>query len=229
MWWAHRVRVRRGHATREEAAMTWGASALVALFLVTLPAVGAAISLPVQFQISRIFWIVEFVAVILVVGAIADAPKRLAAVTLAGVLVVFAAGRGLYIMLVERPERALFEVGLVDSPWEQAMRWLAAQPVGVHVLADPGHAWKFGTSVRVSAQRDVLQEEVKDSALAIYSRDVAARFVERVGAIGNFAEMTPERARELAGRYDLDFLVTENDLPLAEVYRNEQFRIYSLR
>ena len=55
------------------------------------------------------------------------------------------------------------------------------------MLADPGHAWKYGTSVRVSAARDVFLEEVKDSALAIYSRDVASRVVERTAAIGDFA------------------------------------------
>ena len=30
-------------------------------------------------------------------------------------------------------------------------------------------------------------------------------------------------------RYDLDYLVTESDLPLPVAYRNQQFRIYALR
>jgi hypothetical protein len=47
--------------------------------------------------------------------------------------------------------------------------------------------------------------------------------------VGDFASMTPERAQELARRYDLDFLVTEADLALPLAYRNSQFRIYSLR
>jgi hypothetical protein len=89
--------------------------------------------------------------------------------------------------------------------------------------------WKYGTSVRVSAQRDVLLEEVKDSALAIYSRQVAERVVERTQAIGDFPSLTPEHAKELARRYDLDFLVTDADLDLPIAYRNRQFRIYSLR
>jgi hypothetical protein len=97
------------------------------------------------------------------------------------------------------------------------------------VLADPGHAWKYGTSVRASAGRDVLLEDVKDSALAIYSRDVATRVVERIAAIGDFSAMTPEHARDLARRYDLDYLVTEADLPLPLAYQNDQFRIYTLR
>jgi hypothetical protein len=101
--------------------------------------------------------------------------------------------------------------------------------VGVHVLADPGHAWKYGTSVRVSAERDVYLEEVKDAAMAIYSREVARRIVERTNALGDFSTLTPEHARELARRYDLDYLVTTADLPLPLAFRNVQFRIYSLQ
>ena len=109
------------------------------------------------------------------------------------------------------------------------MLWIKRQPIDVHVLADPGHAWKYNTSVRVAAERDVYLEEVKDSALAIYSRDVAQRVVERTGALGDFTALTAEHARDLAARYDLDYLVTTADLPLKVAYRNRQFRIYSLR
>jgi hypothetical protein len=74
----------------------------------------------------------------------------------------------------------------------------------------------------------VLLEEVKDSALAIYSRDVAERVVDRTAAIGDFGAMTAEQARALARRYDLDYLVTEADLPLPILYRNDRFRVYAL-
>lgn len=231
LWWAHRWRARRGDATPEDAALVWGTTALVAVFLVTLPAVASGLSLAVQFQISRIFWLVDFLALVYVIAAVADSRKVRArrAAIVAVVLVALSTGRGTYVMLVERPDRALFEVHLPDSAWEDAMRWVARQPPDEHVLADPGHAWKYGTSVRVSAERDVLLEEVKDSALAIYSRDVAVRFVERTDALGDFASLTAERARDLARRYDLDYLVTEADLALPVAYRNDQFRIYSLR
>jgi hypothetical protein len=261
LWWAHRARAKRGEATPEDRALVWGAGALVALFLVTLPFVMAGMSLAVQFQISRVFWLVDLLALVYVIAAICDSravkaraatdkeapagsdplayaartftagPERSRGVrgtAVAIVLLLFATGRGLYVMLVERPERPLFEVRLPVSPWEDAMAWLRRQPADTHVLADPGHGWKYATSVRVSAERDVLLEDVKDSALAIYSRDMAARFVDRVQAVGDFASMTPERAQELARRYDLDFLVTEADLALPLVYRNSQFRIYSL-
>lgn len=231
LWWAHRWRARRGDATPEDAALVWGATALVALFLVTLPLVAAGLALAVQFQISRVFWLVDFLALVYFIAVVADSGKVRArrAAMVALVLVALSTGRGAYVMLVERPDRALFEVHLPDSPWEDAMRWVARQPPDEHVLADPGHAWKYGTSVRVSAERDVLLEEVKDSALAIYSRDVAVRFVERTTALGDFASLTADRARDLARRYDLDYLVTEADLPLPVAYRNDQFRIYVLR
>ena len=115
-------------------------------------------------------------------------------------------------MLVERPDRALFAMHLAESPWEDAMRWIAAQPIDTHVLADPGHAWKYGTSVRVSAERDVFLEDVKDSAIAIYSRDVALRYTERMRASATSTSSQPQRARDLAARYDLDYLVAEADL-----------------
>lgn len=229
LWWVHRIRERRGDATAEDRALVWGATALVGLFIATLPFVAAGVSLVVQFQISRVFWLVEFVALVYAVAAVVDRPPGIRQAAVAILVLAIAVSRGVYVMLVERPERPLFQVGLVASPWEYAMRWLAARPADVHVLADPGHAWKYGTSVRVSAERDVLVEEVKDSALAIYSRDVAVRYVDRVTAIGDFSALTADAARSLAQRYGLDYLVAEADLPLPVVYSNEQFRIYALR
>jgi hypothetical protein len=228
--WAHDARARRGDATAEDAALVWGAGALVMLFLVTLPLVAAGVSLAVQFQFARVFWLVDLLALVYVVAAVCDSRTvKARGKVVAVVVMLFATGRGLYVMLAERPERALFEVHLPVSPWQDAMAWLSRQPRDTHVFADPGHGWKYGTSVRVSAERDVLLEEVKDSALAIYSREVAARVVDRTQAVGDFATLTAEHARELARRYDLDFLVTENDFALPLAYRNDQFRIYSLR
>ncbi|HEY6362121.1 MAG TPA: hypothetical protein VIX63_13500 [Vicinamibacterales bacterium] len=236
LWGAHHRRVRNGVATAEDGALVWGATALVALFLITLPLVAAGTALPVQLQISRVFWLVDFVALVYVLAVIAE-PHAVAAVPgrkthrsriVAAVLMAFAVGRGAYVMLVERPERSLFAVHAPDSAWEDAMRWIIRQPPDAQVLADPGHAWKHGTSVRAAGVHDVFLEEVKDSALAIYSRDVASRVVERTAAIGDFSALTPGRARDLARQYDLDYLITEADLALPVAYRNDQFRIYAL-
>ena len=131
-------------------------------------------------------------------------------------------------MLIERADRGLIAFGLPDSPWTDAMRWVGTQPLDAQVLADPGHAWKYGTSVRVAARRDVVFEEVKDSAIAIYSRDVAVRVVERTPLLNDFARLTPQRAHALADRYHATLLVTEGTLDLPLAYQNRQFRIYRL-
>lgn len=230
LWLSHRYRKRAGRATKEDAALVWGTTALAALFLITLPTVTAGTALFVQLQIPRIFWLVDVMATIYAVGAVAEASTGTARrpFVLAMVLAAVAIGRGTYIMLVEQPDRALFAVHLPNDAWQDANAWLSRQGRNAHILADPGHGWKFGTSVRVAGELDVLLEEVKDSAVAIYSREVATRVVERTAAIGDFPTLTAERAHRLALRYDLDYLVTVADMPLPEAYANGQFRVYSL-
>jgi len=225
LWWVHRVRIRRSDARAEDTALVWGAAALVALFLVTLPLVVARFAFPVQLQISRVFWLVDALATVYLLALVTD---RRFAKGVAIVLILISITRGGYVMLVEHRERPLVALHLRDSPWEDAMRWIARQPVTTHVLADPGHAWKYETSVRVSAMRDVFLEDVKDSAIAIYSRDVAQRVVERTAAIGDFTSLTVARAMQLASTYDLHFLVTEARLDLPLAYENSRFHIYAL-
>src|SRR5262245_21400590 len=138
-------------------------------------------------------------------------------------------------MLVEFPDRPLFQVHLRQTPWQDAMNWLKQQPLGIHVYADPGHATKYGTSVRVAAERDVFLEETKDSAMAIYSRDVAGRVLERrlLIALARLARgrdiFAPDFVRQLTGHYGVDYVVTEDTLPLTLVYSNSQFHIYALK
>lgn len=227
LWGAHVSRTRHGVARPEDGALVWGATALVALFVVTLPWVVARNAFFAEFQISRVFWLLDVLALVYLVGGIAIRPR--ARTIVAALLITVSFGRALFVKFIEHPERPLFAISLPETPWEDAMRWIAMQPLQTQVLTDPGHAWKYGTSVRVSASRDVFLEEVKDAALAIYSRDVAVRVVERTRAIGDFSQMTPERAHELAARYDLDYLVTPADLPLPLAYRNAAFRIYTIR
>jgi hypothetical protein len=226
LWWAHTHRRARGQATAADSALVWGATALVGFFVVTFPLVLTRVAFPVQLQISRVFWMVDVLATIYVLSLVRD---RASARLLAVALIVVSIARGVYVMGVERPDRGLFTLHLADSPWTDAMHWLATEPLSTHVLADPGHSWKYGTSVRVAAGRDVFLEDVKDSAIAIYSRDVAVRVVERAAAIGDFPALTPERARQLAAQYDLNYLVTEAQMDLPLAYENERFHIYRLK
>jgi hypothetical protein len=229
LWVAHAVRVRRGTANARDAGLVWGATALVVLFLVTLPLVTARIALAVQFQFSRVFWIVDFLAALYMIAAVGESLRRTQMMTLAFVLLTASVARATYIMWSEHLERRLFQVSLVPSPWVEAMHWIAGQPLNVHVVAAPDHSFKYGVSVRVAACRDVLLEDDKDSAVAMYSHPIAERVVERRKALANFSSLTAASALELGTRFGVDYLVTEASLPLREVYRNTQFRIYALK
>ena len=230
-------RRRTGVACPREGAMLLGLAALVGIFLVTLPAVAGRVALAVQFQVSRIFWMLDVAGTVYAVWALADAGasradaaarwRRSAAV--ACLLIGVAAARGAWVLWVEHPGRPVVQVSLPQDEWQDAMAWLRRQPASTHVLADPSHAWRHATSVRVAAGRDVYLEEVKDTAMAMYSRRVAMSVAERIGAIGDFNSLTPASARALAGRFGLDVLVTEQALDLPLAYRNARFSIYRLR
>ncbi len=99
--------------------------------------------------------------------------------------------------VVEFPDRRVAQVDVGDGDWGRAMAWARATPPGSGWLADPGHAARYGTSVRVAAERDVFVEAIKDGAVGMYDRAVAMRTRERVEALGEFTTLTPERAREL--------------------------------
>ncbi len=152
----HAIRRRRGVAHPREAGLLAGAAALVALFLAVWPLMVAGVALAVQLQVSRVFWLLDFFAAVYIAWLLAEAPashtlRRVAAT----VLIVAAAGRGLYVWGAEHAGSPIVRVGLEENEWHDAMRWISQTPPGTHVLADPGHAWKYGTSVRVAGQRDV--------------------------------------------------------------------------
>ncbi len=130
---------------------------------------GAACAAFVQLQFSRVFWMADPLAMLYVAWWLCEAwsaahggrvPRRAIATTVgpadrvARVLAVVAAARGWYVLLVEHPGRP-FVAGRRCRPTTGTTSVdLAASgrtPDGAHVLADPGHAWKYGTSLRVSA------------------------------------------------------------------------------
>jgi hypothetical protein len=111
------------------------------------------------------------------------------------------------------------------------MMWLRQQPPDWHVLADPAHAWKYGVSVRLAAEKDTLLEISKDPALATYDRAIAMRVAERSAALADFDRLTAADMRALGARYALDVLVVDTnrafDFPV--LYRNSGFVVYDLR
>ena len=137
--------------------------------------------------------------------------------------------RGGYVTRVEFPERPFARLDIADDDWGRAMTWAQSTDAGAGWVADPLHAVRYGTSLRAAAGRDVLVEAVKDSAIGMYDRDVAMRTKERLDAIGDFAALTPERARALAATYDLDYLVTEHALELPLAFESGALHVYRLR
>lgn len=233
-WWRHRRKL----ADRAETGMVAGLLALLGLFLITLPAVAAGIALAVQLQVSRVFWMFDVVGSIYLAWALADGatpdgehrrrPTRRQVITLS-VLLLAACGRGVYVKWVEHPERPVARLGLPADEWQDAMAWLRrTTPTGSLILAHPGHTYLYGTSVRVSAGRDVFIEEVKDTAMAMYSRQVAIDVARRIRAVGDFNALTAPQARALAAEHGVDYLITEQPLDLPVAYRNSRFVIHVL-
>jgi hypothetical protein len=227
------ARRRRGLVGRGESALVAGLLTLLVAMLAALPFVSARVALAVQLQVSRAMWLLDLVAVAYVVWWLVEASRRHRAPAArrwaVAVVALCALARGSYVMFVEKAGASPIRVGLAQDAWLDAMDWLRAQPLDVHVLADPGHAWRYGSSVRIAAARDVLLEETKDASIGMYSRPIALRVLDRTRAIGDFTRLTPDRARTLSREFDLDYLVTESTLDLPVAHHNAQFRIYRLR
>ena len=228
-----RYRRRLGATVPGEEPLILGLIALVVLFLISVPLSGARIAFAVQLQIGRVFWLLDFMlAAYLAWWMTSGRAGRSTALRVAVLIVLgaFSLGRGIYVLAVET-RRPIAELALPPTPWSDAMRWLEGQPATLHVLADPGHAWKYGVGVRVAARKDTLLESVKDSAMAMYDRDSARRVAERSAALARFDEMTTDDIRSLDARFGLDAFVVEANRPFGfpVLYRNAQFVIYDLR
>jgi hypothetical protein len=225
-------RERAGLARERERALVIGCVSLLFVFALTLPFNASRIALAIQLQPARIFWMLDFLAVVYVVWAIgegtAPSPSPLRSRTAALALAALSIARGSYVMFVEFPERRIVQMDVPDDDWGRAMRWARTTDVGSGWLADPGHAVRYGTSVRVAGERDVFVEAIKDGAVGMYDRAVALRTRDRVREIGEFTALTPASARALAERYGLDYLVTEQTLELPVAFRAGRLIVYRL-
>jgi hypothetical protein len=229
---AWRFRVRAGQTFEGESALVIGALALAAVFVCWLPFDAARLALAVQMQTSRVFWMLDAVATFYLVWAlaegIAEQPQRRAA-AIATVLILVSIVRGAYVSFLEFPDRKIFSIDVEHADWREAMAWARNSPRRSGWLADPAHAALYGSSVRAVGERDVLIEDIKDAALAIYDRDIAMRIADRRRALAAMPWDTPAGARALARRYDLDYLVTSRPIALPAVYRAGSLTIYDLR
>jgi hypothetical protein len=229
-----RARARSGLAVPGERGLMAGVAALVALFAISVPLTALEMALAVQLQVTRVFWVLDLLAAAAVAWWLTSAEGARSTLRPAIVVAVLAAasiGRGVFLLVQPEPNRELVQIDLPQTPWAEAMRWLGAQPASWHVLADPGHAWKYGVSVRLAAGRDTVVELGKDSSMAMYDRDLAMRVAERSAALADFEALDAARASQLGERYNADVLVVEHELALdlPVLYGNDGFVIHDLR
>lgn len=228
---------------KNDSRFTAPALALFVAFVSSYALVESRVALAVQLQISRVFWLMDFFLALLAAWLLVDGswvarfrnavgwrskwPQHAA---LAAVLLL-AVSRGAYTLNAARASRSVVEIDLRADDWTEAMAWIRAQPADWLVIAHPDHAWLYGTSVRVSASRDVVVESVKDSAISMYDRDVAMRTAARLSALAAYDSLTAPQAVALGQLYGATVAVTEAghplDLPL--LHRNAGFAVYDLR
>jgi hypothetical protein len=227
----YRKRRSRGVLAPGEGGFVAGLGALTGIFAVSLPFTVFRVALAVQMQVTRVFWILDFTAAAYLAWWLVDDRlfnRRAARFVAIGLLAAASIGRGVFLV---SQDRHLVSMRLPDSPWVEAMDWLKRTPTPWYVLTDPGHAWKYGVSVRVAAERDTLVEAGKDSALAMYDRSIALTVADRLSALREFDRLHEDDLRALASKYGVDVAVVEASrrLSLPELHRNSQFVIYRLR
>ncbi len=231
---AWRSRVRSGLAVEGEGALVAGAMMLAVLFLCWLPFNAARLALAVQMQASRLFWILDAFATVYLVWAIAEGTARAPSLARRGIaaaalVTLLSAARGGYICFVQFPDRKIVSIDVQHDDWRDAMAWARTTDARSGWLADPQHASLYGASLRAIGERDVLLEDAKDAALAMYDRNIAMRVADRRAALAEHPWDTAGGARALARRYDLDYLVTSAPVALPVAFRAGSLTIYRLR
>ncbi len=229
--WIYRRRRAAGVVVAHETGLVAGCLALLAIFLLSLPFNAARVALAVQLQVPRVFWCLDLMATLYAVWAVAEGarPSARRGWVAAAVIAAASLARGSYVMFVKFPERPLAELRIPDGDWGRVMAWARTTPVGSGWVADPMHAVRYGTSLRVAGERDVFVEAVKDTAIGMYARDTAIRTRDHLAALHNFEQLTEDRARALGAREGLDFLVTEQRLDLPVAFRSGPLAVYRLR
>jgi len=231
--WIHARRRRAGVAVPREGAVVAGALALLLVFAAAVALHPWRIALAIQLQPARTFWMLDFLATVYVVWLLAEggpAPARRRAMAAAGIVIALTAARSAYVAAVRFPERSIAAIDIPQSDWGRVMAWArSSSSQSSHWLADPVHAARYGTSLRVAGHRDVFVEEIKDTAIGMYSRPVAMRTRERLQALGHFGTLDAPRARALASRYGLDYMVSDRLVDLPVAFRAGGLTVYRLK
>ena len=237
--WCWRLRRRADLTVLGETPLVIGAVGLLVLFVCWLPFNAMHVAVAVELQLSRIFWLLDVFATVyavwwLVEGFQGRSPKSQlptpkSQMVVACIIAALSLARGTYSLFIQFPDRRLFDVDIKTGDWADAMAWARTTDLSSGWLADPIHAARYGSSIRAVAHRDVLLERIKDRALAMYDRSVALRVNDRERALQVLQWDTPDGARALARRYDLDYLIIDRELDLPLAHRSGSLFIYRLR
>jgi len=231
----YRQRRNAGVTTPGEASLLAGLLALILVFLISIPLAELHIAFFVQLQANRIFWLLDVVTVVYVawwLSAVVMSGRSVAArAALVGLLAMLAIGRGVFVL--NETGRPLAQLSpAADDDWLDVMAWLRTQPASWHVLADPGHAWKFGISLRAAALRDTPLEFGKDPAMAMYDHPLATRVAERRVQLADFdGWSSSDDVRRADDALDLDAFVdtASRSFDLPVLFKNKTFVVYDLR
>jgi hypothetical protein len=227
-----RARMRAGLTVARETPLVVGALALAVIFFLWLPFSAAHVAIAVQMQVTRVFWMIDFLGTVYLVWAVAEGaarPTGRRAAIAAATILALSAARGVYGCFMQFPDRRVLAIDLQHADWREAMTWAQTTAPGSGWLADPHHAALYGSTVRAAGHRDVLIDLLKDPAIAMYDRDIAMRLADRQRALAALAWDTPDGARALARRYGLDYLVIDRELELPLAHRAGSLFVYKLR
>jgi hypothetical protein len=246
-------RVSAGVVDVYERGIVLGSASLLAVFAVALVLHAFGVTIAIQLQPARVFWMFDFVATIYVVWLLAEgltswarteaAPyeganvgRRLSPRPVVGrgfgprhlalIILCLAAVRGAYVLV--ESERPVVQVSIPDDDWGRVMAFAKTTPKDSHWLAHPIHAALYGTSVRIAGERDVFVEGMKDIAIGMYDRKVAMRTAERLALLADFDSLDAAAVRRLAATYDLDYMVTESPMDLPLAFESGRLRVYLL-
>jgi hypothetical protein len=227
--WIYRRRSRSGLVDAPERALVLGSSALAAVFGCALVLHAIGVTLAIQLQPARLFWMFDTLAIIYAVWLIAEGGRGtfLKGPQLTATLVIcFSIVRGAYVMT--ESGRTAVQVSLRDDDWGKVMGFARTTEKDSGWLAHPLHAVLYGTSVRVAGERDVFVEAVKDAAIGMYDRDIAVRTTRRLAAVPDFTKLTASEAQRLGAEFHLNFIVTEEPLDLPLAFESGAIRVYRL-
>jgi hypothetical protein len=237
--WIYTRRARAGVVGEPERGLVLGSASLLVVFATALVLHAIGVTIAIQLQPARAFWMFDFLFTIYVVWLVAEGFPALRRAPLYGVsqygapfiaalvLLCLSAARGAYVLL--ESERPVMQISIPDDDWGRVMAFAKTTARDSHWLAHPIHAALYGTSLRIAAERDVFVEGMKDVAIGMYDRDVAMRTAERLAVLRDFDSLNAADARTLAAEYDLDYLVTESPIDLPVAFESGRLRVYQLQ